>query len=213
MKRLLCCCVFLLLLGGPVQAHPVIFEGGVATSAVLRPSMSVIHTNYTLQRHFALGATYLRLQLDDRLLDAGLGQVNVLLARWNEKGSQANIYLSAGGGYGHQSQTISPGGTPVGLVATQADFETTRFYTAVNARFLYIEERFPWMVQLRVGVAPYEAKYKELQAWLVVQGTIAPAMEHSWSVTPMLRFFYRQVLWELGASTRGAPWIQIMAHF
>ena len=38
----------------------------------------------------------------------------------------------------------------------------------------------------------------ELQAWLVLQGMYVEDQSKEVIVTPMLRFFYKNVLWEIG---------------
>ena len=65
----------------------------------------------------------------------------------------------------------------------------------------------------RLGIAPYIAKFKELQVWVIGQLDYMSDMEEQPHFTPMLRFFYRTVLWETGVSLSGVYWFQMMAHF
>ena len=66
----------------------------------------------------------------------------------------------------------------------------------------------------RMGFAPYEADYKSLQSWMVAQVMYMQTPEGSRTIPMVLmRFFYKTVLWELGADLYGRPWIQLMAHY
>ena len=98
----------------------------------------------------------------------------------------------------------------------QTDYETQKIYTAANVTgFPSIDDvsDIPYMARYRFGIAPYIAKYDEFQIWVVGQVEYMPTMQDTPIVTPMLRYFYRTVLWETGVSLDGTYWFQMMAHF
>ena len=59
------------------------------------------------------------------------------------------------------------------------------------------------MYSLRVGHAPYLAEYDELNIWLMLQYMNHPRGLNRHMTTPIVRMFYKNVLWELGVSTDG----------
>ena len=198
-----------LLLSSAALAHPVTFEDGTALYLRASPKATTFEANYTLQRHFALGMTYAKVMSDSLYIDAVFLQANLLLKRWNFEKAQANLYLSGGYGYGFDRERSHSGR---GLMAIQADFETDRFYTAFNGRVFYQDDTWPYSLRYRLGFAPYLAEYKEVQSWLVLQSTYFPSLNPRPRLTLLMRFFYRSVLWEIGADTQGRPWLQLMVH-
>ena len=61
----------------------------------------------------------------------------------------------------------------------------------------------PYMARYRFGIAPYIANYDEFQIWVVGQVEYMPTIDDTIMVLPMLRYFYRTVLWETGVSLDG----------
>ena len=201
-------CGLLLLSPSMTLAHPVTFEDGMAFSSIFQPGAVLVESAYSTSPRFALGLTYLRQDAEDELLQGGFVNANVLLYRRNGVGSQANVYAILGGGAGGDTWH-----TPMGLGAFQTDFETTRFYTAWMGRTVTDGEDFWWQTTYRIGFAPYEAEFNELQSWLVGQVAYLPHMAAAPNVSMLLRFFYRTVLWEVGGDLKGRPWIQLMVHY
>lgn len=193
-------------------AHPVTYKGGAALALMSQGEMNLWEANYSLSRSVAVGADYLHLGGGEgaRL---GLARANLLVHRWLGQGSQGNLYLLGGGGWGER------GGARgwAWLAGLQADYETPRFYTALMARAVGDRDLTPqdlsYQALYRVGVAPYVARADELQAWLVLQAAHSSAMSGAPTVTALMRMFYRQALWEVGADTEGRPWLHLMAHF
>ncbi|MEC7242836.1 MAG: hypothetical protein VXW32_16500 [Myxococcota bacterium] len=205
----------LLLASTAASAHPVTFTGGFAASSIHRPGMTHSQMNYTLHRKLAVGATHLRLRYLETPLEGSLGQMNVLLLRRNRSHSQANLYVSLGAGVVHEGIRF---GAPLFLGGVQADFETDNFYTALMAMTAGTPDLFespdalPVSVRSRIGLLPFDSGFEALQAWAVVQVDYQRLHEDPWSTTPLLRFFYRNVLWEFGASLDGKPWLHLMFH-
>ena len=140
----------------------------------------------------------------------------MLLKRWNRVGSQANIYTMMGAGYNLEDsrETLNHfENRSFGFIGLQTDYETPRIYTALSGFSLVGPSIRAYSGRYRLGVAPYIAKFKELQIWMIGQIDYMSDMEEQPHVTPMLRFFYRTVLWETGVSISGVYWFQMMVHF
>ena len=189
-------------------SHPVTFEDGIAFSSVFRPNAVLVESAYSTSARFALGLTYMRQEMDDERLQGGFVNGNVLLYRRNAAASQANLYGIVGVGTGGDKWS-----DPLGLAAFQTDFETSRFYTAWMGRAVTDGTSRWWQTTYRIGFAPYEAEFNELQSWLVSQVSYMPQMASTPNVSMLLRFFYRTVLWEMGGDLHGRPWIQLMVHY
>ena len=213
-----------------VSAHPVTFEGGLATSMISQHGINLWHLNYSLSSSVALGLEYVRLGSEDPS-SFGLVRGNYLVKRWHGLGSQGNIYLLSGIGGGSWSKSRLTDQSVrseemqhklgwAWMLGVQADYETRRFYTALMARSIGDHQltlrQLPYHAMYRIGWAPFTASATELQAWFVAQVAHHSDMEDG-SKLPrpslLMRVFYKSALWELGADFEGRPWIQIMAHF
>ena len=194
--------------------HPVTFKGGTAVSSVHRPRMTHLQINYTFHRHAAVATSFVRLDLDDEQYDieAPIVHMNTLVKRWNQLGSQGNIYAITGLGYNFNPEAESQ---PFAYMGLQIDYETQRIYTALQG-FSFVSDinsHIPYGVRYRFGAAPYIADYDELQIWVIAQVDHMSDMSEQPRFTPMLRLFYRTVLWEMGQDLQGRYWFQMMAHF
>ena len=168
--------------------------------------------------------------------------LNTLVKRWYLNDSQANIYASLHAGFSswlspENYVEITEGeGHP--LIRSTAfltallrrpplldfervlrpqidiDWESQKNYTAFRAAAYLTEENEPlYRLMYRQGFAPYIGGMKELQTWFVVQADYAQQGDKgSFKMTPLLRFFYRNALWEIGMSTSGDGFLTIMLH-
>ncbi len=192
-----------------VHAHPVTFEDGVMLKNMAREDMSETSITYSFAPRFAVGIEYDRLQMGPLDTSWGLLEFNALVQRWNGEHSQGNIYLLTGaGGYWDDQQTSSF----AGKLGLQADYETRRFYTLGSFTAWQSEDVESYYALYRVGYAPFVAGYNDLNVWAIMQFDYNPDMRSEVQVTPYLRFFYKNVLWEMGASLRGNFYWQFMVH-
>lgn len=198
-------------------AHPVTFKDGLAVTSIHRPKMTMSQVNYTVHRNVAVATSYVRMENPTGDLNMPALHANILLKRWNAIGSQGNLYALIGAGVDTTSLASSQWTNEIrGFVGLQTDYETQKIYTAANVTgFPSIDDvsDIPYMARYRFGIAPYIAKYDEFQIWVVGQVEYMPTMQDTPIVTPMLRYFYRTVLWETGVSLDGTYWFQMMAHF
>ncbi len=207
---------YILLTLNQAFAHPVTFKGGLAVTSIHRPKMTMSQVNYTVHRNVAVATSYVRMENPAGDLNMPALHANILLKRWNALGSQGNLYGLIGAGINTPSLSSTWTDELRGFVGVQADYETQKIYTAANViGFPSLNDMndLPYMARYRFGIAPYIAKYDEFQIWVVGQVEYMPTMQDTPIVTPMLRYFYRTVLWETGVSLDGTYWFQMMAHF
>jgi hypothetical protein len=198
-----------LLLSFLLHAHPVTFEDGVMLKNMAREDMSETSVTYTFAPRFAVGLEYDRLEMNGLDTSWGLLEFNALVQRWNGEHSQGNIYLLTGaGGYWDNQRTSSF----AGKLGIQADYETRQFYTLGSFTAWQSEDIESYYALYRVGYAPFVAGYNDLNIWAIMQFDYNPDMRSEVQVTPFLRFFYKNVLWEMGASLRGNIYWQFMVH-
>jgi hypothetical protein len=51
---------------------------------------------------------------------------------------------------------------------------------------------------IRIGIAPYLANHNQLNTWLMFQVDHIPAKHDHFVATPLIRFFYKIYLFEIG---------------
>lgn len=193
-------------------AHPVIYKGGYVGSVMLHSDYSQLHATYSLSSKVAAGATY----ESYRLLNQGTlqehqqyvyGQLNGLVKRFYQDDSQGNIYVK--GGLGIEPNTKKM----VQYAGTQMDWETRTFYSAIATDTILTDQQIARQsTQIRLGLSPYEAKYDEIQAWLLFQWEHQRNDHVFGRLSPMMRFFYKTALWELGSDLYGRWLMHMMIH-
>lgn len=100
------------------------------------------------------------------------------------------------------------------MTGFEADWETRTIYTALKYYYFTSPKVTDIsMAQARVGFSPNEAGFDKLQTWFMLQAMVMPDVESEVIITPLLRFFYHNVLWEMGSSTRGEWLINLMVHY
>lgn len=139
----------------------------------------------------------------------------LLVKRWNLEDAQGNFYVFGGPGYYSNrvlGEVIDEGG--FSRIGAQLDYETRRIY--LNAR--YVERRtfdgfdaLDNLIDLAAGFAPFVADYDDLNLWLVLRYMDGDKMKSS-MVSPLVRFFYKNYLWEVGMSTKGNAQLNFMIH-
>jgi hypothetical protein len=177
--------------------------------SMAREDMSETSLTYTFYRQLAVGVEVDRLLLGANDTHWGLIELNALLKRWNGDHSQANIYLLTGGG-GFLSEDQEEWAGKWGL---QADYETRQFYTLAAFSSWHSESIDTNYALYRIGFAPFVAGYNDLNLWAILQLDYNKDMRNEVQITPFLRFFYKNILWEMGSSLRGNFYWQFMVHF
>ena len=100
------------------------------------------------------------------------------------------------------------------LAGFEADWETRKHFLLLRSEVMGGRNQTPFhRVEARLGVAPYESKYDEMAAWLMLHVQSNPGLVRSTAVTPLVRLFYRTVLIETGVSFAGDWLLNLMVHF
>lgn len=95
----------------------------------------------------------------------------------------------------------------------QADWKDREIYTALKYSSAHIESDNMEFYEVRVGFAPYIAGYDELNAWVILQVQNSAVFQKQTVISPILRMFYKNVLWEIGSSLNGAYQLNFMARY
>lgn len=192
--------------------HPVIFENGVVVSSSNMESYSDNQILYSFSNKWAAGVNHWRFSKDDKNTEMGLARLNHLLWRKNGEDYQSNIYLLSGVGVA-DSEFQKRDTREAYMAGAEIDWETRNLFVALkHYQFSSPAVTDIGMSQARVGFSPKETPFDQLQTWFMVQAMYTPDIDKSVTITPMLRFFYHNVLWEIGSSTRGEWMLNLMVH-
>jgi len=180
----------------------------------LHPEIQEVSMVYSPKYWLGLGLVTMRSPDEFELATTQFGW---LVNRWNLSEAQGNFYLLGGLGHG-KLESSSPALEQEGAIyrfGAQADFETRRIYTFLR----YIEHRFTDGSELlnnqlaaAVGFAPYLGKFDELNSWVIFK-VIASNDLNDFIYLPMLRFFYKNFLWEIGQDFEGNSQFNFMVRF
>lgn len=192
-------------------AHPTSYEGGFALMSEFHPNVqevSMIHSP-----KYWLGTGVVTMRSPDKF-ELVTSQIGWLVNRWNLSSAQGNFYLLGGLGYGKmKSQTETEGA--IYRLGAQADFETRRIYTFLR----YVEHRFTDDDELlgdqfsaALGFAPYLGEFDGLNSWVIFK-FIASNEFNDFIYLPMVRFFYKNFLWEIGQDFDGNSQFNFMVRF
>ena len=160
--------------------------------------------------HWAVGPYWIQSRSH---YDTGL-QASWLVHRGHFDSAQSNLYLWIGsGGVRLRSERVRG----AALAGLQADFETRDFYTAWMSEWGFrATDRPRFEHKARIGLAPYRGDDSKLNTWFIFESSYGQnpwwAESAKWKLTPMLRFYYQNVLWELGVSNHGELRWNWMVH-
>ncbi len=209
MKSAACACIGFLL-ATAAHAHPVPYQGAVGVMTWNQPFMSDDWITYSFRPDMAFAARHMRFDMPEGRSQYYAPQLDYLVKRWNLPDAQANIY--AYGSYGamnFQNQT-----TGAGLAGTEADAESRRLYASAKYERMWARTGPDFYhVEARLGAAPYAAEFSEIAAWFMIQYQHHPMLTRKDMVTPLIRLFYKSVLFESGVSTQGDWMLNFMFHF
>lgn len=186
-----------------VHARPVSYPGGWTFMTMNDGDKNTAHLHYSPTAKTSLGYKFEYWRDKEFTLNAV--QMNNLLKRWNQKDSQANLYLKSGLGVAYSDDSDFDGETSAaGFTGIAADWENRRFFTSYENRYTEAGEIDDFYQQsARVGFAPYEGDYGDLHTWLMLQVEHMPEADNNFTVTPLVRFFKDVHLLEAGMNTRG----------
>lgn len=191
-------------------AHPVSYKGAFGLMSYDSTQMNEILLTYSLNSNFALAHTY----INEKKSEFYIPRLNLLLKRWNNEDSQGNFYLSAGSGVERYNEATSN----VRLIEVVADWESRKYYTYLE--YLHMlrdnkdnplwQERDDNHTKVRLGFAPFLADYNDLNIWFIAQ--VTKHNKENAETTQFMRFFIKNVLWEVGADFKGGFAFNFMLH-
>ncbi len=173
-------------------AHPVAYEGAFSYMTLNTSVQSENTFVYSPKYYLGAGVKHVQ-QGENQFTNFHLGY---LVKRWNEFNSQGNFYLYGGPGK-YKIQEDNGNFMRYGF---QADWESRKYYTALRYTNIDASEFNQEQYIARLGFAPFIAGFNDLNAWLILQYQNTPQGEKKEVVTPVLRMFYKNVLWEIGSS-------------
>lgn len=192
--RLSLCGAACLVSAGIASARPVSYPGGWTVMQRNTGDFSSLHLHYSPTFQDSIGG-YVEQNWADDYTFAG-AQYNRLVRRWNEPGSQANLYLNLGAGYAESFDGSEQ--DLAGFAGFAADWETRRFFLSYQARAYDLGFDQSARQAARAGVAPYVGDFGDLHTWLMLEVENVPEAETPVTVTPLVRFFYGVQLVEIG---------------
>ncbi|MBX2833670.1 MAG: hypothetical protein KTR28_01725 [Micavibrio sp.] len=197
----------------PAQARPVSYPGGITAMITNDGDKNSVHIHYSPTAKTSIGykGEYWRVQ------EFGINavQMNNLLKRWNEKDSQANLYLKSGVGlaysdYGDFDHEVDA----VAFTGISADWEDRRRFISYENRYTEAGDIADFFMQsARVGWAPYEGDYGDLHTWLMLQVDHNPESDQNFTATPLVRLFKGVHLFEAGISTEGKAMLNYVIRY
>ena len=142
-------------------------------------------------------------------------QMNNLIKRWNNSGSQANLYLKSGIGAAYSNAGDFDGEIDAaGFTGIAADWEDRRYFVSYENRYIEAGDIHDGFHQSsRVGIAPYIGDYGDLHTWLMLQVDHTPESEEKATVTPLVRFFKDVHMMETGVSNQGDVLFNYIVRF
>lgn len=198
----------LFLLPSAAQARPVSWPGGWMVMLMNDIESNAAQLNYTVTPKYAVGVQHEYFRDEKFSMDAGT--VDILLKRWNNPGSQANLYLKSGAGVAYGSGDAEP----AAFTGLEIDWENRRFFTLYENRLLYAGDHEKFVKhKARLGVAPYIGDYGDLHTWLMLQADYDAGMDDSFSLTPMVRLFKGTNLVEAGYNLDGGVLFNFTKQF
>jgi hypothetical protein len=200
--------ILLVILMGYSHAHPVIYKNGWVYQGSFMPQMNEMRVGYTFDPKWSVVANSHRFENNKNYRDYTLG-FNYLAKRWLQQDSQGNLYLGAH--YGNYKDNLGDG--QVGHAFAMADWEDRDDYFVFKTKRFYYDDKETQDYMFRYGFAPYVAGMNELQSWMIFQAYYYEEQSRKVLITPMIRFFYRNVLWEIGSSTKGDAFLTLMIHY
>lgn len=208
--------ISLSVLGEPLaEARPIFAKGVWALMSWNRPDLNEVIGTYSLTPAVSFGGRYLRLPVSgEATRELYLPQASLLFWRYNDVDFQSNLYGSAGLGLDHLSAPGSGASYSKAVFGDlEADFETRSIYASAEYQAVRLSSLNPLgVIRGRAGFAPYTTEIEGFHSWLLLQVESHPGSKDAASVTPMLRFYYQNVLFEVGSSLRGEWSFNWMVH-
>jgi len=176
------------------------------------PNLSHVQINYSVEHWLAFGAhNYTRSTLTQDGT-ANYLSANLLLKRWNGNKFQANIYSILGVGHSE----LSDDSDTSGLAGLQFDIEDREYYFLVKHHELHSKNNYELRSSVvRLGFAPYVGKFEDIHTWFILQWDKIDFYreKNQEDLSPYIRIFYKNILFEIGHSFNGKSRFNYTIHF
>lgn len=203
----------------PALAHPVVFADGTAIMGHHHGKMSGLEVVYSPNWFTGLGLEVEKAPDHNTLL----GRASLLAWRGNYPDLQTNVYLSLSLGKKWESESDNSHSESKSKTASLAgwsaewDAEDREYYGRVKYGQTHeISGSRGDEMLVRLGMAPYKAKADEPAIWGMLEWKNSSDNKYSTShheVTPLIRYFYKNALFEFGSSLSGKFAFNYMFHF
>lgn len=195
-------CIMFFFISATVLARPVSYPGGWTLMQMNQYDLQKVHLHYSPSAKWSLGYKG-ELVKGSHIQFHGL-QHNLLLKRWNNKHSQGNFYLQSAIGLTFSDEVkrqVDWGG----FSGVAIDWENRRWFVSYASRFVKYNSVIEKIEHSgRIGFAPYLGDYGDLHTWLMVQADYqtkhSTINDHSITILPLVRFFKRVYLIEVGSN-------------
>ena len=98
----------------------------------------------------------------------------------------------------------------------QFDIEDRKLYFLAKADRIIADNQEDYRaLNIRLGIAPYVEGFTGIHSWLILDWTESKVIgeNHQTELTPTLRVFYRNLLFEIGQSFSGKTVFNYISHF
>jgi hypothetical protein len=194
-----------ILLSFAAFGHPVAYEGAFSFMSQNTSFQTENTLVYSPKYWLGVGVKHQQMK-EEKRTNIHLGY---LVKRWNEFDSQANVYFFGGPGF-EKSEGESRYFTRYGA---QADWESRKYYTLIKFNGTKSKTTTTETYQARVGFAPYIAGFDDFNSWLILDVKHNPKFDNETVITPTLRMFYKNVLWETGVSLKKEWMLNFMIRY
>lgn len=197
----------------PAYSHPVVFQGGTAVSGHHLGEKAEVEVVHSPTWWSGLGVSSERTPHSTQLL----AKATVLVWRGHFPDLQSNFYLGTAAGKKWNSHSGKDSENPaIYMISTEWDAEDRMYYGRVRYNLNFESNKRDSSILTRIGLAPYKATSEEPAIWGMVEWMAHPkhsTQEIEHDVTPLIRFFYRNALFEVGTSFNGKVAFNYMFHF
>ena len=186
-----------------ISAHPVIFKSGKVFWLTQNPSFNDIRFGVSKSSNWLIGGRF----LEDRNSNETFALINnnFLAKRWNNRNSQANLYLLSSVGLDTKNSKS------MGTIGLHGDWEDRQFM--VMQMLEYYSYSSAVVSNTRFAYSPYTADYSKTSTWLIAHYRVEySSNKYSYMFFPVVRLFKKNYLVEVGFN-RDNSFLTFMSHF
>jgi len=186
-----------------ISAHPVVFKNGKVFWITQNPSFNDIRFGVSKTSNWLIGGRF----LEDRNSNETFVLINnnYLAKRWNNRNSQANLYLLSSVGVNTKNSKS------MGTFGVHGDWEDRQFM--IMQMLEYYSHSSALVSNTRFAYSPYKADYSRTSTWLIAHYRIEyTGDKYSYMFFPVVRLFKKNYLFEVGFN-RDDTFLSFMTHF